>query len=142
MARGQISSRKGGKLVDTWHYQYDGVAVEDGAKNKPDDTESGEPEDDQSIRSDLWQIAGQIKVPIRLLLHKKFAESDKPPLATKEVWFSVESENPKISLEGPDIEALRVAMWEKLDAHYAVKWERYYKVTISPGYKGASLSFE
>lgn len=135
MARGKIGGRRGAKALDTWYYQYAGVPAQER------DAADG-PEEDEAIGEDLSAQAGEIKVAINLYLHKKFEDSDKPPMATKEVWFSLECEKPEFSVNGSDIECLRVAMWEKLDAHFAIKWERYYKVQITPGYKGYGLNFE
>lgn len=131
-----------GKLIDTWHYQYEGVEVQD-AGGRADGASTAEA--DEAIERDLRARASQIKVPIKLFIHKKYADSDRPPQAVKEVWFSVTCEKPVVRIEGPDIEALRAAMWEKLDEHFKVKWERYYKVQISPGWgtgAGAGLQFE
>lgn len=96
-----------GKLVDTWIYEYEGIAV-------------GE------------KIVSTIKVPIKLLIHKEFKDSDSPPLATKNVHFSVTSEHPPLQFEGPDIECLRVAMWDALSNNFKVTWESYYVVEIRP----------
>lgn len=142
MPRGKISGRAGGKLIDTWYYQYEGVEMQEQTRKTAAAEEEGL-EADEAIQRDLRSSATQIKVAVKVFLHKKFQESDAPPLATKEVWFTVECEKPEFTLEGPDIEALRAAMWEKLDDHFKVKWERYYKVQMSPGYgSGYGLQFE
>lgn len=128
MPRGKISQRSGGKLVDTWTYEYQGVE---------------EPlADDADVDAVRHLHAKGIKVPIKLILHKKFKESERPPLETKEVWFSVECDKPKFSVSGPDIEALRASMWEHLDKHFAVRWERYFKVNIGHAYTAVGLTFE
>lgn len=128
MPRGKISSRSGGKLIDTWIYEYQGV-------EEP-------PAEDADIDAVRRMYAKGIKVEVKLFLNKKFKESIKPPLETKEVWFSVKCEKPEFLLSGSDIEALRAAMWEKLDAHFAVKWERYFKVRLGPSYTHCGMSFE
>jgi hypothetical protein len=97
-----------GKIVDTWYYQYDGVHESDSR--------------DAQVE--------QIKIPIEVRICKKYKDSDKPPLATKEVWFSISCNNPQFAVSGPDIEALRASMWEKLDTHFAVKWEPYCLVEV------------
>ena len=110
----KAKSRSNGKLIDTWYYEYEGI---------PSDT----PEDvDEEQPAPKVQA---IKVPIKLSIFKKF-NSATPPLAVSEVWFGVECEKPEFFLTGSDIEALRAAMWEKLDEHFAVKWENYYLVEI------------
>ncbi|AQH05842.1 hypothetical protein A9R05_43345 (plasmid) [Burkholderia sp. KK1] len=113
MARGKIGRSKG-KVVDTWYYEYQGLTTDEGAS---DDVDASK------------RVQG-VKVEIRLVLHKEFESSDKPPLATKSVSFAVECDNPDFTLHGSDIEALRAAMWSKLDKHYAVKWENFYLVQI------------
>ncbi len=128
MPRGKISGRSGGKLVDTWTYEYEGV--------------ENPPSEDADIDHVRFMMAKGIKISVKLFLHKKFKESVSPPLETKEVWFSVQCEKPEFKFSGSDIEALRAAMWEKLDEHFAVKWERYFKVRITPGYIAHGLSFE
>ncbi len=102
-----------GKLVDTWIWEYEGVPV-------------GE-----------TQIA-TIKVPVKLWLHKKFKDSDKPPMATKDVSFSVTCTSPEFKLEGSDIECLRTSMWDMLSEHFKVVWEDYFLVEVRPehGYGG------
>lgn len=103
-----------GKLVDTWYYEYSGIPAH----------QSDDPEEDQ--KSPKVQ---PIKVAIKLYLHKEFT-GDEPPLSTKEVHFTVQCDNPKFAIAGSDIEALRAAMWEHLDEHYAVTWEKWYLVEI------------
>jgi len=109
----------GGKLVDTWIYEYDGV------KPKVDTTSTDDGPDEQ-----VQHTVKGIKVSVELRLIKKFSESDKPPQPTKEVWFRVVCKEAGIKLEGTDVELLRKVMWGHLDARYAVKWEEYYLVQI------------
>lgn len=139
MAKSKTRSKYGGKVIDTWYYQYVGI---DTNNSTPENPENEDDESDSSIRKSLQSKAGQIKVPINVFIHKKFEESDKPPMATKEVYFSLECDNPEFAIKGSDIESLRVAMWERLDTHFAIKWERYYKVQITSGYYGTGLNFE
>jgi hypothetical protein len=106
MAKSKSSNEgSGGKLVDTWIYEYAGITEDDRQRVAPK------------------------KVPIELRLIKKFT-GDTPPLATGEVCFALICKEAEISMRGSDIEALRAAMWEKLDTKYEVKWERYYLVSI------------
>jgi hypothetical protein len=113
-----------GKLVDTWYFEYNGIPGEDPDRD-PEDDEGGE----EPKLKPAPKVEG-IKVPIELRLHKKFADSAKPPQATKEVWFTVSCKNPVLSFTGSDIEALRCAMWAKLSKHFEVKWEDYFLVRI------------
>lgn len=116
MARGKIG-QSNGKLVDTWHYEYQGIPQGDVI------------EDDEDLKPSKLMVKG-IKVAVQLFIHKKFKASDTPPLEVKEVFFTVKCKEPKFSLQGSDIESLRAAMWEHLDDHFKVNWERYYLVKI------------
>jgi hypothetical protein len=108
MAKSKSSNEgSGGKLVDTWIYEYAGITEDDRRRVEPK------------------------KVPIELRLIKKFS-GDTPPLATGEVCFDLICKEAEISLRGSDIEVLRAAMWDKLDTKYEVKWEPYYLVSIRP----------
>jgi len=118
MPRGKPSFTKG-KVVDRWTYEYTGLADDDGQEH-----------------------VTSRKVEIVLKLHKKLAESNRPPMATKEVWFSVECAEPEIKLSGSDVEALRAAMWEQLDDAFEVKWSRYFLVQITQAIGMATLVFD
>ena len=109
----KAKSRSNGKILDTWYYEYEGIPseVEDDVEEQP------------------APKVQAIKVTIKLSIYKKL-NSATPPLAVSEVWFGVECEKPEFFLTGSDIEALRAAMWEKLDEHFAVKWENYFLVEI------------
>lgn len=116
MAKQRSSNEgSGGKLLDTWIYEYKGIAE---YENGPD----GETRKQVEAK----------KVEVELRLIKKFADSAEPPLATKEVSFVVVCKEADIKLFGSDVEVLRTAMWEKLDSRYEVKWERYYLVRVEP----------
>jgi hypothetical protein len=105
-----------GKLVDTWIYEYKGIAdpVDPDAEEQPP------------------QHVEAKKVSIELRLIKNYADSEKPPLATKDVTFQVTCKEADIDLWGSDIEALRCAVWGLLDKRFEVKWETYYLVEVQP----------
>ena len=111
----QRSDNGDGKLIDTWWYEYKGI-VEKPAEGDEPPIQSVEPK----------------KVAVQLRIIKKFENSDQPPLATREVVFKVVCKEIELSLDGSDIEALRVATWDALDKKYAIKWERYYLVQVRP----------
>lgn len=118
-----------GVLVDTWH--YDAVNVPSGAGERPDD------------ESDAVEVATR-KVAIELRLVKGFAGA-KPPLAVSDVKFLLVCKEIGFRVQGTDIEALKVAMWDKLDERFKVKWERWLLVRVDrhdpyEGY-GAGLVF-
>jgi hypothetical protein len=122
MPRGKISESSG-KLVDTWYFEYTGVAGDDGPEAAP----------------------SKIKVPIHLRIFKKYDTTSAPPMSANEVWFTVECEKFKFYFSGTDIEILRAAMWGKLETQFATKWERYFLVQITPQHPysgcGTGLSF-
>jgi hypothetical protein len=119
MAR-QKSSNEGsnGKLVDLWVYEYKGLVEE---------PPQGADEDDKPRHT-----VKDKKVEIELRIVKKFANSEEPPLATKEVCFRVLCKEADIAFDGTDIEALRLAVWEKLDKKFEIAWHRYLKIEIRP----------
>lgn len=127
MARQKSNNEgSGGKLLDTWIYEYKGVT-----------------EYDNGPEGEARKTVEPKKVEIELRLIKEFENSAQPPLATKSVCFVVTCKEADIKLKGTDIESLRAAMWEKLDARYEVKWERYYLVRIRPEspYEGVGTGF-
>ena len=121
----------GGKLLDTWIYEYEGIL-------------HTEVEEDDGSPRPAPQVVGK-KVVVELRLIKKFTDSDKPPLATKEVWFRVVCKEAGIKLEGTDVEILRKTMFGQLDKKYEVLWEDYFLVTIKPEHpydgQGTGLMF-
>jgi len=130
MARQKSSNEgSGGKLIDTWIYEYKGIQEK---------VPAGADEDAKPR-----QTVEDKKVEIELRIIKQFADSDTPPLATKEVYFRVVCKEADIILEGPDIEALRCAMWEKLDKKFEVQWFNYFLVEIRPErpYEGIGTGF-
>jgi hypothetical protein len=104
-----MQNKTNGKLIDTWHYR-------------------GEDEQTVPILVKLFKRTDRDSFGRRR--NDKPKSSERPVYATQQVWFEVSTENPKIVLEGTDVEVLRDAIFGRLDKHFAVKWERYYKVTI------------
>lgn len=107
-------TRSNGKLIDTWHYEYSGIPAH---QSDDPEEETGPPK------------VKPIKVAVNLYIYKEYAGVT-PPLAVKEVYFVVKCKNPEFQISGSDIEALRAAMWEHLDEHYAVQWEKWFLVEI------------
>ena len=127
MARGSKRDSNG-KLVDTWYYEYEGIIP------PPDDDADEDEQPDHGRkqfgkRKQTEAEVRPIKVEVKLYLYKQF-KGDTPPLATNEVWFEVVCDTINMTLKGSDIEALRAAMWEKLNEHFKVKWESYFLVEI------------
>lgn len=104
-----------GKVVDTWYYE----------------------------RDDKTRVA----VPVCMTKQSrddKWLEDNtrnKPPFETLNVGLYVDLDGETI--EATDVEALRAAVWAKLDEKYGIKWERYYLVQISPErvYRGLGKGF-
>jgi len=111
MSRGKVSKSPGdGVEVDTWY--YDAVYAVD-----QDDGEGQQ------------KVTKKVEVKLRLI--KSFT-GDKPPFATTAVKFKLVCKDIGLSIEGTDIEALRTAMWEKLDAKYKIAWKTWLLVKIEP----------
>jgi hypothetical protein len=108
MPRGK-KRESSGKVVDTWYYEYTGIIEGADAETAP----------------------SQIKVPVYLVIFKKFDESSEPPMGVNEVWFEVQCPKFGFQIHGTDIEVLRTAMWNKLDKQFEIKWEQYYLVQIT-----------
>ncbi len=123
------SSNEGsdGKLIDTWHYEYQGLVQE----------EDGERDEERH------HVVKPKKVAIELRLIKHFT-GDTPPMAVKSVEFLLLCKDPHIHLRGTGIEQLRAAMWDRLDKRFKTKWESYYLVTVSATafYEGIGTGLE
>lgn len=123
MARSPSRSPGKGTLVDTWVYDATYSA-----------TEEGRDEPERRTR----------KVSVELRLVKDFeGASEAPPMATRAVRFVVACKDIDLRLEGTDIEALRKAMWERLDARYAIAWEGWLLVKVDhrAPYEGSGTGF-
>lgn len=105
------SSNSSGKLVDTWYYEYDGLAEEE--------REYGSTK----------QFVEPKKVPVEVRICKQY-QGEVPPLSVKEVYFLLVCDEAGFTVQGPDIEALRAEMFGRLDKRFAVKWESYFLVEI------------
>ncbi len=120
-----------GKLVDTWIYAYKGVSMME--------------EDHDDERESHAKLVKDQRVEVKVYLRKESKELDAPPHGTKAVLFYITCDAPRIRLEGTDVEALRAAVWGLCDAHYEVKWQKYYLVRIGTGFiydgLGAGLDF-
>ena len=102
-----------GKLVDTWYYTC------------PDVTPATNVDPDHPRPTPVKSA----KVPIQVRIVKNFHD-DGPPQSPRSVVFELSAQTPEIQLSGTDIDALRAALWDKLDAHYAIRWEAWYLVDL------------
>lgn len=130
MARKSNNGRDG-LLVDTWTWKYHGVESDLGAhlrgeEEEPQgrDGEMGRGEDKRPLL-----VAEQvIKIEVRLL---KALADEGLPRTVKSVEFAVICSELGIRLIGSDIEALRVALWAKLEKAHEIIWESWYLIQIA-----------
>ncbi len=142
-------SNGSGTLVDTVHYRYRGLELEDGTLSVEGldqrDREirlDGEPGEAPNPRSGL--VVDKI-VPVEIRLQKQFDTEERgSQRSVKGLRFTMSCDNPKFTVAGSDIESLRLAVWDHLDKAFAVKWESYLLVTIRPAlvFHGRGTGFE
>lgn len=113
------------RVVDTWVYEVKDVEIERMQHIPKEDREEG---DEKAIVT-RERITNR-KVTCELRMEKKTTQSNLPPHPTQEVKFELVCEELKFKLEGTDIEALRAAMWSKLDKKFEIEWHRYYLVQV------------
>ncbi|MEJ6003840.1 hypothetical protein [Paucibacter soli] len=70
-------------------------------------------------------------VPIEVRLLKQMNEGELPR-TEKSVEFLLSCPELDIRMVGSDIEALRKALWSKLEKTHEITWERWYLVQIAP----------
>jgi len=104
------------KLVDTWHYKYEGLV------------DVGGLDDDLAPRVSVRERI----VEVELRLVKETEESQQAPHPPKSVSFEVSCKDPAFRFAGTDVESLRIAAWAELDKAFAIKWERYFLVKVEP----------
>lgn len=109
-----------GVLVDTWIYAH--KAIEGAGETEGEEIPAVEP------------IVRDKKVKVQVRILKETRETDRPPHATTAVKFMAECRDIGFAIEGTDIEALRLAVWSKLDKQYAITWETYYLVRVERPY--------
>lgn len=124
MAKSPLRKSPGkGVLVDTWIYDAEYSVTVDGDAGV-DESDDGETKGERSERKTR-------KVEVELRLIKDFSQaSAKPPYATTGVKFTLTCHDVDLSIEGTDVEAMRKAMWEKLDAKYRIDWKRWFLVRV------------
>jgi|GEM_PF-5224371 len=123
--------RKSEKRLETIFYSYKGLWFAEPSED--------EPEGRKAVRDR--------KVPVEIWTVKEYEESGEPPHPVKAIRFEIRAAEPKLRFTGTDIEAMRLAAWGALDEHFAVRWQPYYRVSVSDGYAprpgdGLTLSWE
>lgn len=125
------NSGRDGTLVDTWTWKYRGVEEEISAHLRGEEEDPHGAEGDMRRGEDKRSLLVKeqvIKIEVRLL--KNLADEDLPR-TVKSVEFAVICRELDIRLVGSDIEALRVALWAKLEKAHEIAWERWYLVQIA-----------
>src|SRR5687767_10040298 len=120
-----------GALVDTWTWKYRGIESELGAHLRGEEEEPDGPEGELERSEDKRpQLVKEqiVKIEVRLL---KELSDEELPRTVRSVEFAVVCRELDIRLVGCDIEALRVALWAKLERKYEITWEPWYLVQIA-----------
>lgn len=120
-----------GVLIDTWIYSH--KALEALPAGPADGSEGDEiPAIDPIVRDK------KVKVSVRLL--KTTQTTDKPPHATSSVSLEAECRELGFKIEGTDVEALRRAVWARLDKAYEIRWSAWYLIHVQKPYMVGSGS--
>jgi len=105
-----------GTLIDTWHYAHKAV----GARSVDGDgeEEAGEP------------LVEERKVEIKVRLFKATSPSERPPHVTSAVRLEAECREFGIRVEGTDVEAIRRAVFSRLDETLRIAWREHFLVRV------------
>jgi hypothetical protein len=113
------------KVIDTWVYKVKDVELE-----RMEYIPEEEREDPLvKTRVQRERVVNKI-VTIEVRLEKKTKQTEEAPHPLDTVSFTVVCKELDIEMRGTDIEALRAAMWSKLDTQFEIKWERYFLVDV------------
>lgn len=115
-----------GKLIDSWIYEVKDITLEKKGYNG----DAGDDATDEEKYPIVKERIVNRKVTIEVKMEKVLEVSDAPPHPLDRVKLYLTCKELDIKLEGTDLEALRAAMWAKLDERFAIKWERYYLVEV------------
>lgn len=111
-----------GRVIDSWIYKVKDVTLD---KLEYDSDEGGE----NPYRPVKERVQNKI-VKVELYLEKTTRESEEAPHPLDTVKFYLRCDELDIILEGTDVELLRAAMWSKLDAAFAIRWEKFFLVEV------------
>ena len=127
-------SRTPGKVVDSSVYKVKDV-IREAESEGEDPSENGHDEEGTKV------VNKSVTVEVRLVKSVKHSEEAPHPLNA--ISFVVSCKELDIEIEGTDIEALRAAMWAKLDKQFGIRWELYYLVDVSSRlpYTGSGSGF-
>lgn len=138
------SSNGAGVLVDTWYWTYKGVESELGKhlRGREAQEEGDDPLNEAPEQAPLLVKDQKVAIEVRLL--KEFAQGDSVPASVKAVEFVAINKDLNLRVQGTDIEAIRVAVWSKLEAEFKIEWEPYLLIEIDREgryYRGRSEGF-
>ena len=114
-----------GKVFDTWTYKVKDVELPRIEYVPKDEREEGEPK----TRETKERVVNKV-VTVELRIEKTTTQSEEPPHPLETVKLYAVCKELDISIEGTDVEALRAAMWGKLDKRYEIQWEKYFLVRV------------
>lgn len=123
------------RVIDTWIYKVKDVEFETREYVEGGEEDTDERGRDTRPRSERYEFRKQrvknklVKVELRYC--KETLQSDEPPHPTKNVSFEVYCDELDLKMAGTDIEALRAAVWERLDKRFEIKWEAFFLVTVN-----------
>lgn len=130
MARKE-NNGKDGILVKKWVWKYQGVESEVSDFLSGNEEEPHGPEGVMRRSEDKRNMLVKeklIDIEVRMLEQLK---DEMLPRTVNSVEFKLICRELGITLIGPDIEALRTAMWAKLEKAHEIKWETWYLVQVS-----------
>lgn len=117
------------KVIDSWVYEVKDVTIERKEYDKDAEAEDGDGEPNVKI---VPERVVNRKVTVEIRMEKILEISDAPPHPLEKVKLIATCKELDLKMEGTDIEGLRAAMWANLDKRFAIKWDRYFLVQVSP----------
>ncbi len=106
-----------GVLVDTWYYAHKAV-----------DGDQGEGMDDEAPGQAPKVAERKVEIKVRLL--KETREADAAPHITSGVSFEATCREFDVRVVGTDIEAIRKAVFSRLDETLAIRWDEHFLVHV------------
>lgn len=121
------------RVIDSWVYKVKDVEVERldyVEEGERDGTETQFTESESNRYKERKERIVNKTVTVEVRLCKRTVQSEEPPHPLESARLEVYCKELDIKLEGTDVEALREAMWSKLDKKFEITWETYYLVTL------------
>ena len=136
------------RVIDTWVYKVKDVEFEHrewvDPELEPGERDTRQADEKYEMRKE--RVKNKV-VTIEVRLCKTTRQSEEPPHPTEDVHFEVYCEELKLKIEGTDIDALRAAIWDRLDKRFEIKWEQFYLIEVDEnrpwgGASGTGIMFE